>query len=80
MRGCLNGTLLGLTGVGGLLVLWYLATDVLTLPDSLAHRFSPVAAFASLPDLVVNSDLFTHIATSLTRILVGLAIAIVATG
>ena len=76
-RGAFSGALLGLAGFGSLLFLWYLGTDVLTSPGSLAHRFSPVAAFASLPDLVANSDLFTHIAASLGRVLVGLTIAII---
>ncbi len=74
----LRGTMLGLTGLLGLFLLWYAFTDGLAAPGSLARRFSPVAAIASLPGLVTNSDLLTHIATSLARVLVGLTVAIAA--
>ena len=72
----LRDTLLGLAGLAGLFLLWYLATDVLSPPASLAHRFSPVAAVESLPDLVADSDLLSHVAASLTRVSIGLGLAI----
>jgi NitT/TauT family transport system permease protein len=70
------GPVLGLVGLGVLFAAWFVGTDFLTPPGSLIRQFSPVAALASLPGLVRNEDLFTHITVSLTRVLVGLLIAI----
>ncbi len=67
---------LSFLGLGGLFALWYVGTDLLPPAGSLVRQFSPVAAIASLPDLVRSSDLFTHIAVSLTRVLTGLVIGI----
>jgi len=72
------GPVLGLAGLGGLFAAWFVGTDLLPPAGSLIRQFSPVAALASLPDLVRNEDLLTHVAVSLTRVLVGLLIAIVA--
>ena len=77
IRSSLRTGVLGSLGILGLFALWYVGTDLLTPPTSLIRRFSPVAAISSLPDLVQGSDLFTHIAVSLSRVLIGLAIAIV---
>lgn len=77
-RGWLHGSVLGALGLAGLFAAWSIGTDILPPAGSLIRKFSPVAALASVPDLVRNADLFTHIAVSLTRVLVGLAIAIVA--
>ena len=76
IRAGLGGMLLGFLGIAGLFAVWYVGTDLIPSQASLIRRFSPIAAFASLPDLVKDSDLFTHITVSLTRVLIGLAIAI----
>ena len=44
-----------------------------TAPNGLAAQFLPTRAIATLPSLVVDDRLFLHIATSLRRITVGLA-------
>jgi len=67
---------LGLSGLAVLALLWWIGTDVLAAPGSFARRFSPGAAFASLADLLVHSDLPIHVLVSLKRILVGLAFAL----
>lgn len=74
-------SLLGpLLGVGGLLALaglWWIATDLLAAPGTLARQFSPQGAFASLIALVLHSDLPVHVLVSLRRVLVGLALALI---
>ncbi|MEP9378717.1 ABC transporter permease [Aquabacter sp. CN5-332] len=68
--------LLGVIGLLALVGLWWIGTDVLAAPGSFVRRFSPMPAFASLADLLVQSDLLIHVAVSLKRILVGLAFAL----
>jgi NitT/TauT family transport system permease protein len=70
------GLLLGLTGLGSILLLWWALIHFLAAPGGLGERFSPLAAFASLCDLVTGSDLFLHVAVSLKRILVALGFAL----
>lgn len=70
------GLLLGLTGLGSILLLWWALIHFLAAPGGLGERFSPLAAFASLRDLVTGSDLFLHVAVSLKRILVALGFAL----
>jgi ABC-type nitrate/sulfonate/bicarbonate transport system, permease component len=77
-RGWSTETLLGVSGLTGLFIAWYIGTDILAPAGSLVRQFSPVAALASFPDLIRNTDLFTHIVVSLTRVLIGLGIAIAA--
>lgn len=72
-----KGALLGLSGLVLLVALWWLATDVAAAEGSFARRFSPTATFPALLRLLGASDLWTHIAVSLTRVLVGLAGALV---
>ena len=71
-----GGLLLGAAGLCGLLLSWFVGTDVLAPAGSMARRFSLVAAITSLPDLVTQFDLAANVAASLTRVLVGLAAAI----
>ncbi|WP_158811283.1 ABC transporter permease [Beijerinckia sp. L45] len=73
----LKPILLGALGLLGLLVLWFIGTDLLPGPGSFIRRFSPFLTVASLGDLVTGSDLLTHVAVSLKRVLVGLAFAVV---
>lgn len=70
------GSTLGALGIAGLVALWWLVTDVLTAPNSLATRFAPAPAFEALGSLLASGELWHHIAVSLRRVLVGLAIAV----
>lgn len=66
------------SGAGGLallLVLWWLATDVLAASGSFGQRFSPTAALPALVRLMA-SDLPLHIFVSLKRVAVGLVLAL----
>lgn len=67
---------LGISGLAVLLCLWWVGTDVLTAPGSFVRRFSPSTGIVSLGDLLISSDLPVHVYVSLTRILVGLAFAL----
>lgn len=73
----LKPILLGALGLLCLLSLWFVGTDLLPARDSFIHRFSPVLTVMSLGGLVTGSDLLVHVAVSLKRVLVGLAVAIV---
>lgn len=70
-------TLLGLAGLFGLLALWWLMTVPLVSGDSLAARFSPTAAAHALVAMLAEGEIWHHMAVSLKRVLVGLAIAVV---
>lgn len=66
-------------GCGGLVVvlaLWWAGAALLARHNALAAQFSPFSAFATLPSLVTDDRLVLHIATSLRRIGVGLAFAL----
>lgn len=67
---------LGLTGLLLLLVLWWIATDILAVQGSFARRFSPTLALPALARLVSGPDLWLHSAVSLRRVLVGLGFAL----
>lgn len=67
---------LGLLGIAVVFLLWWIATDVAAPPESFAHHFSPIRALAKLAELLTSSDLPIHIAVSLRRIFVGLALAL----
>lgn len=73
----LRGLFLGIAGLVLLIVLWWLATDVLAARGSFGSRFSPSRTFPALISLLAGQDLWTHIAVSLKRVLVGLAAALV---
>ncbi len=55
--------------------LWWLFTDVLPEPRSIAHGFSPDEAFPALREMVADGTMGTNASTSLTRLGIGLAIA-----
>lgn len=57
--------------------LWWVGTDVLPAPDSIAHGFSPEEAFPTLVDLLADGTLMQDAGTSLLRLLVGLGAAVV---
>lgn len=71
-----QGAIAGLVGLLVVLAAWWLATAILAPPGGLAQRFSPVAAFASLAQLLFHSDLLLHAAVSVRRVLVGLVCAL----
>lgn len=66
----------GVSGLGIIVLAWWIGTAVLAPADGLAARFSPQATFASLLQLLTSSDLALHVAVSLKRILVGLTLAL----
>ena len=66
---------LGVGGLALLLVSWWLATDVLAAQGSFGRRFSPTAALPALVALLAT-DLPLHIAVSLKRVAIGLALAL----
>jgi len=68
--------LLGVSGLIALLVLWWIATDLLVASDSFAARFSPTTALPALYELLTASDLLHHPVVSLRRVLVGLGLAL----
>jgi NitT/TauT family transport system permease protein len=68
--------LLGLSGVGLLLVLWWLGTDVFADAHGFARKFSPTAALPALVELAMGPNLWLHIAASLKRVVVGLALSL----
>ncbi|TDR92967.1 ABC transporter permease [Enterovirga rhinocerotis] len=68
--------LLAIGGLSALLLAWWVGTELLPAPASFVRRFSPLAAFAALAKLVGGPDLALHIATSLRRVAVGLAVAL----
>ncbi|AZE55527.1 ABC transporter, permease protein [Pseudomonas synxantha] len=70
------GWLLGISGLAGLLVLWWLGVGVFGEADGLSARFSLEATFSSLWELLGRSELYLHIAVSLKRIFVGLFLAL----
>lgn len=70
------GWLLGLCGLAGLLVLWWLGVKVFGEADGLSARFSLEATCSSLWELLGRSELYLHIAVSLKRIFVGLFLAL----
>lgn len=59
------------------LALWWLAVTLLAGHNAMAAQFAPQRAFEALPALVAEDQLFVHVATSLKRIAVGLAWALV---
>ncbi|WP_313067034.1 ABC transporter permease [Achromobacter animicus] len=67
---------LGLGGLGLLLALWWLGTEVLAPAGGMARRFAPGPTFVSLGELMSGSDLPHHILVSLRRIAVGLGLAL----
>lgn len=58
-------------------LLWWTFTDVLPEPQSIVHGFSPDVALLALWRMLSDGTLAEHAATSLSRLLVGLAIAAV---
>ncbi|MDQ7778020.1 MAG: ABC transporter permease [Paracoccus aminovorans] len=74
--GRLESLALGLAGIALMAAGWWLATDVLAQPGSFARRFAPSATLPALAALLAGPDLWTHVAVSLRRVLVGLLAAL----
>ncbi|MEM5404871.1 MULTISPECIES: ABC transporter permease [Paraburkholderia] len=72
----LASVLLGVAGLAAILVLWWLGVAALARHNPLAAQFGPIAAVQTLPALVTEDRLLTHIGASLRRIGVGLAFAL----
>lgn len=70
------GWLLGISGLAGLLVLWWLGVKVFGAADGLSARFSLAATLSSLWELLGRGEIYLHIAVSLKRIFVGLFLAL----
>lgn len=66
---------MSLGGLGALLVLWSGATHLLEQNVSLASLLSPGPTFHSLYEMLVENQLTVHTLTSMKRVLVGLALA-----
>ena len=75
-KGTLPGWLLGLSGLAGLLFLWWFGVKVFGVADGLSARFSLAATVSSLWELFGRGELYLHIAVSLKRIFVGLFLAL----
>lgn len=72
----LQRTVLGLAGLLVVFLAWWAAIRLGTAPGSLASRFAPEAALASLVELLGRAELYQNVLVSLRRILVGLAFAL----
>jgi NitT/TauT family transport system permease protein len=69
--------MLSLGGLATLVLLWGLSTHWLQHSISLARLLSPQETFDSLVQLLAQNQLTVHTLTSLKRVLVGLALALV---
>ncbi|WP_407175056.1 ABC transporter permease [Bradyrhizobium sp. STM 3562] len=67
---------IGVAGIAVLVVVWWIATDVLAQPGGFLRHFSPIEAVASFIQLASHSDLSIHVLVSLRRVLVGLGLAL----
>ena len=67
---------LGVSGLIGLLLLWWLGVHLFGSADGLAARFSPEATLVSLVELLGRPEFYEHVWVSLKRILVGLLLAL----
>ena len=67
---------LGVLGLAGFVALWWASIALLVPADSFLARFAPADAFGSLGQLLASGQLAGHIAASLRRIAVGLALAV----
>ncbi|PRG77651.1 ABC transporter permease [Burkholderia multivorans] len=72
-----RSVVLGVAGLGATLALWWLAVTLLSGHNAMAAQFAPQRALEALPALVTSDRLLVHVATSLKRIAVGLAWALV---
>lgn len=71
----LTNSLLGISGLALLLMLWWLGADVLA-PQGFIRQFSPTTAIPKLVSMLAGPDLPVHIMVSLRRVLTGLGLAL----
>ena len=55
--------------------MWWLFTDVLPAPGSIAHGFAPDVTFSALREMLADGTMTTNAGTSLARLGIGLAVA-----
>ncbi|OLU28148.1 ABC transporter permease [Pseudomonas sp. PA15(2017)] len=67
---------LGLAGLFGLFVLWWLLLALFSSGQGLVALFTPQATLASLVELLQRPELFEHVLVSLKRIFIGLGLAL----
>lgn len=67
---------LGLFGIFVILAAWWAGTELLAPTGSMARRFAPGDALASLALLLTQPDLAFHIFASMRRVLTGLALGL----
>ncbi|HSY20928.1 MAG TPA: ABC transporter permease [Polyangiaceae bacterium] len=67
--------LLPWAGIAGFFLIWWLLTDVLH-PEGFLGRFALSRSLLALERLVLGGELWPHVAASLRRIVVGLAISV----
>lgn len=72
-----RGPALGVCGLAAALALWWLAVALFAGRNPMVAQFAPQRALQALPALIDEDRLPYHIATSLKRIAVGLACALV---
>ncbi|WP_425605989.1 ABC transporter permease [Paraburkholderia sejongensis] len=72
-----RSVVLGVAGLVATLALWWLAVTLLAGHNAMTAQFAPQRALQALPALLANDQLLVHVATSLKRIAVGLAWALV---
>ncbi|PTB28766.1 ABC transporter permease [Paraburkholderia caribensis] len=72
-----RSVVLGAAGLAAALALWWLAVTLLADHNAMAAQFAPQRALEALPALITSDQLLVHVATSLKRIAVGLAWALV---
>jgi NitT/TauT family transport system permease protein len=70
-------TLLSLTGLGTLIVLWALGIRLLEGNIGLAGALSPLETFQTLYSLIAQNELTLHTLTSLKRVVIGLSAALI---
>lgn len=65
----------GITGLLAGLLVWWLSTAVVAAPGSMMSRFDPVSAGLALGEMFQSGRAVTHIAVTMQRLVMGLAIA-----
>lgn len=66
----------GIAGIVAVVALWWIVLTLAASPGGLAAQFLPTRAMGALPSLITDDRLFEHAVTSLRRIAVGLAWAL----
>ena len=67
---------LGLSGLIFVVALWWLMTVPFAGEAAMVQRFAPGPAFATLLQMLGQSEIWTHVLVSLRRVFIGLSIAL----